>query len=185
VFAADNGLAIGSHGLMGKQSVYEHSVRIPMVIKGPGIQKNKRTNAMCYSVDLYPTFCEIAGVKPPEEVEGKCLWPVLSGSQQTLRNEILTGYRHLMRGYRDDRYKLIVNIAVNKKQLFDLQEDPHEMNDLAAEPNQQPKMDALLAGMKKAQIVFGDGQFLSSDKPLPMKIDLSKVPEEKAKKGKS
>jgi len=185
VFAADNGLAIGSHGLMGKQSVYEHSVRIPLVIKGPGIQKNKRTNAMCYSVDLYPTFCEIAGAKPPEEVDGKSLWPVLSGSQQTHRNEILTGYRHLMRGYRDDRYKLIVNIAVNKKQLFDLQEDPHELRDLSNEANQQTKVEELLAGMKKAQMVWGDKQSLVPEKPLPLKFDFTKVPEEKTKKGKS
>ena len=90
-----------------------------------------------------------------------------------------------MRGYRDNRYKLIVNIAVNKKQLFDLQEDPHEMNDLAAEPNQQPKMDALLAGMKKAQMFWGDKQALVPEKPLPLKFDFTKVPEEKAKKGKS
>lgn len=161
VFAADNGLAIGSHGLMGKQSVYEHSARIPLVVKGPGILKGKRTNAMCYTVDFFPTFCDIAGAKAPQAVEGKSLWPVLSGNQETHRTEILTGYRHLMRGYRDDRYKLIVNIAVNKKQLFDLQEDPHEIRDLSSEEGFRGKLNQLEEGMKKAQELWGDKQTLT------------------------
>jgi arylsulfatase A-like enzyme len=185
VFAADNGLAIGSHGLMGKQSVYEHSMRIPLIVKGPGVQKNRRSNAMCLTIDLFPTFCEVAGAKAPPVVEGKSLVPVLSGRETTHRSEILTGYRHLMRGFRDDRYKLIVNIAVNKTQLFDLQDDPHELRDLSNEAGMKEKVGQLMEGMKKAQQSWGDKQSLTPEKALPLKFDFSKVPEEKAKKGKS
>ncbi len=181
IFAADNGLAIGSHGLMGKQSVYEHSVKIPLVIAGPGIGRNKRSQAMCYNFDLYPTFCEAAGAKIPASVEGKSLWPVLKSAKETHREEIFSAYRGLMRGLRDDRYKLIVNIAVNKTQLFDLQNDPDEMKDLADDASQKPRLEAMIAKLKTLQGTWADKQELKSDKPLPLKIDLSKTPEEKGK----
>ncbi len=61
VFAADNGLALGSHGLMGKQNLYDHSVRVPLIFRGPGIPKNQTSDAMVYLLDLCPTFCEFAG----------------------------------------------------------------------------------------------------------------------------
>ena len=181
VFSADNGLAIGSHGLMGKQNVYEHSVKIPLVISGPGIAKNKLSQAMCYTFDLFPTFCDAAGAKIPAGVEGKTLWPILKGTKETHREEIFSAYRGLMRGLRDDRYKLIVNIAVNKTQMFDLHTDPDEMKDLAEDPNQKIRLDAMVAKMKTAQESWADTQELSSKKPLPLKIDLSKNPETKSK----
>lgn len=185
VFAADNGLAIGSHGLMGKQSVYEHSMRIPLVVRGPGVEKNRRTRAMCYSIDLYPTFCELGQAKLPGGAEGKSLLGVLSGKEENHRDGILTGYRHFMRGFRNDQFKLIVNIGVNKKQLFDLKSDPYEMNDLAWDSAGQQKVEEMLSGMKAAMKQWGDTQALEVEKPLPLKFDFSKVPEEKAKKGKS
>jgi arylsulfatase A-like enzyme len=181
IFSADNGLAIGSHGLMGKQNVYEHSVKIPLVISGPGIEKNKRNQAMCYTFDLFPTFCEAAGAKIPSSVEGKSLWPILKGTKETHREEIFSAYRGLMRGLNDGRYKLIVNIAVNKTQLFDLQNDPDEMKDLADDVSQKPRLDAMIAKLKTSQGNWADKQELKSEKPLPLKIDLSKTPEEKGK----
>jgi arylsulfatase A-like enzyme len=181
IFSADNGLAIGSHGLMGKQNVYEHSVKIPLVISGPGIEKNKRSQAMCYTFDLFPTFCEAAGAKTPASVEGKSLWPILKGTAQTHREEIFSAYRGLIRGLNDGRYKLIVNIAVNKTQLFDLQSDPDEMKDLADDATQKPRLDAMIAKLKTSQENWADKQELKSEKPLPLKIDLSKIPEEKGK----
>ena len=181
IFSADNGLAIGSHGLMGKQSVYEHSVKIPLVIAGPGIQKNKRSQAMCYTFDLFPTFCEAAGAKIPAGMEGKSLWPVLKGTNATHRNEIFSAYRGLMRGLNDGRYKLIVNIGVNKTQLFDLQNDPDEMQDLAGNEIHKDRVAAMTAKLKTVQGEWSDKQELKSEKPMPLKIDLSKVPEEKSK----
>jgi arylsulfatase A-like enzyme len=166
---------------MGKQNVYEHSVKIPLVISGPGIEKNKRTQAMCYTFDLFPTFCEAAGAKIPASVEGKSLWPILKGISQTHREVIFSAYRGLMRGLNDGRYKLIVNIAVNKTQLFDLQNDPNEMKDLAEDASQKPRLDAMLTKMKTSQGNWADKQELKSEKPLPLKIDFSKIPEEKGK----
>ena len=59
IFAADNGLALGSHGLLGKQSVYEHSMRTPLIIAGPGIPRGKATRAFTYLLDLFPTLCDV------------------------------------------------------------------------------------------------------------------------------
>ena len=151
------------------------------MISGPGIEKNKRSQAMCYTFDLFPTFCEAAGAKIHANVEGKSLWPILKGTAQTHREEIFSAYRGLMRGLNDGRYKLIVNIAVNKTQLFDLQSDPDEMKDLAEDASQKPRLDAMIAKLKTSQGNWADKQELKSEKPLPLKIDLSKTPEEKGK----
>ena len=61
IFAADNGLALGSHGLLGKQSVFEHSMRTPLIIAGPGIPRGKSTRAFTYLLDLFPTLCDVTG----------------------------------------------------------------------------------------------------------------------------
>ncbi len=174
VFAADNGLAIGSHGLMGKQNVYEHSVRVPLVIAGPGVAKNKRNQAMCYTFDLFPTFCDAAGAESPKGMEGKSLWPVLQGKTDKHRDSIFTAYRGLMRSYREDRFKLIAYTAVNKLQLFDLDNDPDEINDISEDPQYKVKLDFMLVRMKDAQVKWSDKQSLKSEKPLPLEIDLSK-----------
>jgi arylsulfatase A-like enzyme len=86
-----------------------------------------------------------------------------------------------MRGLNDGRYKLIVNIAVNKTQLFDLQNDPDEMKDLADDASQKTRLDAMITKLKTSQGNWADKQELKSEKPLPLKIDLSKTPEEKGK----
>ncbi|MSR31624.1 MAG: DUF4976 domain-containing protein [Gemmataceae bacterium] len=182
VFAADNGLAIGSHGLMGKQNVYEHSSRIPLVVAGPGVKKGARTDAFCYNFDLYPTFAELANAQVPKEVEGKSLVRVLRGETDAHRQVILTSYRGFMRGIRDGRWKLIVTMAINKKQLFDLQNDPEETKDLSSDPAHGETVARLTGLLELEQKEFGDSAPLRNEKPLPAKIDLSKVPPEGKKK---
>ena len=63
VFTSDNGLAVGQHGLMGKQNLYDCTIRVPLIIKGPGIPAGTRTGALCYLFDLYPTLTSMVGVK--------------------------------------------------------------------------------------------------------------------------
>jgi arylsulfatase A-like enzyme len=71
IFAADNGLALGSHGLLGKQSVFEHSMRVPLIIAGPGIPRGKSTAAFTYLLDLFPTLCDVLAVAPPADSKAK------------------------------------------------------------------------------------------------------------------
>lgn len=83
VFTSDHGLAIGSHGLMGKQSLYDHSMHSPLILTGPGVPKGEKRDALCYLLDVYPTLGELAGVPKPEGSEGLSLVPVLKGEETT------------------------------------------------------------------------------------------------------
>jgi alpha-N-arabinofuranosidase len=134
VFAADNGLALGSHGLLGKQNLYEHSVRVPLVLAGPGIPKGRTVDALCYLLDLAPTLCELAGGEAPATSEGKSLVPVLKGQAAEVRESIFCAYRDVQRSVRDRQWKLIWYPKVGISQLFDLGNDPQETRDLADDP---------------------------------------------------
>ncbi|MBI2440192.1 MAG: sulfatase-like hydrolase/transferase [Lentisphaerae bacterium] len=131
VFSSDNGLAVGQHGLMGKQSLYEHSVRVPLVFAGPGIPRGERRDQMVYLLDIFPTLCDLAGLAPPESVEGRSLRPCFRDPSAEIRSALYLAYGASIRGISDRRYKLI-EYAGGAAQLFDRQSDPWEMHNLAA-----------------------------------------------------
>ena len=137
VFAGDNGLAVGQHGLMGKQNLYDHSIRVPLIITGPGIPEDKKTDALCYLLDLFPTLCDLIGLPIPETVEGQNLSPIIVGEKQKVRDSLFSAYRNTQRAVRDDRYKLIEYTVegTGKTQLFDMASDPWEIDDLSVDPN--------------------------------------------------
>jgi arylsulfatase A-like enzyme len=175
VFSSDHGLAIGSHGLFGKQNLYEHSMRAPLIFAGPGVPKGQQADALCYLLDIFPTLGELAGVPAPEGSEGKSLAPILSGKQARIRDSIFTAYQTVQRAVRDDRWKLIVYPQVNKVQLFDLQNDPAELKDLSTDPARAADMKRLTDLLKDWQKQVGDAQPLQADKPQPLEFDFSKV----------
>ncbi len=172
VFAADHGLAIGSHGLFGKQNLYEHSMRAPLIIAGPGIPKGRRADAMCYLLDIFPTLGELASVPAPEGSEGLSLAPVLAGNRRTVRESIFTAYRGVQRAVRDEEWKLIIYPQVNKSQLFNLRDDPDELHDLADDPSRAGEVSRLTGLLRRWQEQVGDGQPLSTSKPLPLEFQL-------------
>jgi len=176
VFASDHGLAIGSHGLMGKQNLYEHSMRAPLIIAGPGVRRNQRAAAFAYLLDIYPTLGELTGVAAPEGSEGESLVPVLTGKSKGERKTLFTAYRGLQRAIRDDRWKLIVYPRINKTQLFDLKNDPDELRDLSADPAHAKDRERMTALLKQAQSKAGDEQPLSTDHPDPLQIELTAPP---------
>lgn len=88
IFASDNGLAAGQHGLLGKQNLYDHSVRVPLVISGPGIKKGERTESLVYLNDIFPTVADIVGVEKPETIDGLSLLPILKDSKATVRESV-------------------------------------------------------------------------------------------------
>ncbi len=154
VFAADNGLAVGQHGLLGKQNLYEHSVRVPLIIAGPGLPKGRRSEALCYLYDLFPTLCELTGLATPATVEGVSLVPVLRGLQAQVRDSQFFAYRDFQRAVKSNGWKLIVYHVDGKitLQLFDLRKDPWEMTNLANDPLQAARireMSALMAAWMK------------------------------------
>jgi len=133
VFAGDNGLAVGRHGLMGKQNLYEHSVRVPLIFSGPGIPAGQRRRAFCYLLDIFPTLCELTGMPIPDTVEGHSLSNAILHPAATVRDSLLYAYRDLQRGARIGDHKLIEYAVDGKRttQLFDLAKDPFEMKNLA------------------------------------------------------
>jgi len=135
VFAGDNGLAVGRHGLMGKQNLYDHSVRVPLIFSGPGVPRGARRDALCYLSDIYPTLCEMAGVDIPESVEGRSLLPAMGDERRAIHDTLAFAYRHFQRGVRDGRWKLIEYVVDGRRttQLFDLAEDPFELNNRAGD----------------------------------------------------
>lgn len=107
IYAADHGLAIGSHGLLGKQNLYEHSTRAPMIFAGNGIPKGQSSDALVYLFDIFPTITELVGVDSTDGVEGESLAPIWQGVKSGVRDSLYTTYEEVMRAVRDDRWKLI------------------------------------------------------------------------------
>lgn len=167
IFTGDNGLSLGEHGLFGKQNLYEFGgMHVPLVIAGPGIPKG-RSDALAYLMDLFPTFCDFAGAKLPEGVEGRSLRPVIEGKQAKVREVLYTGYIRCQRAIRDDRWKLIRYPLVDKTQLFDLQADPRELNNLAAEPAHAGKVVEMMALLEKEMRAHADDAPLKIANPQP------------------
>ena len=135
IFTSDHGLAVGQHGLMGKQSVYDHSVRVPLILTGPGIPKGVRPKATVLHFDIYKTLCELLDLETPGTVEPDSLKPAWEGA--TGRKSVYLAYGRSIRGLIESGHKLIEYAGpggYRATQLFDLETDPKETFDLARSP---------------------------------------------------
>ncbi len=175
VFTSDHGLALGSHGLLGKQSVYEHSMKSPLIFAGPGVPRGERREALVYLMDIFPTVgaSAWAGLDLPEGVEGKSLEPVINGRREAVRDSLYLAMGKQMRSVRDGRWKLIRYTNINHTQLFDLLNDPHELHDLADGEAHRRRVTRMLTQLAQWQAELGDTQPLTTDKPQPMARDLT------------
>jgi arylsulfatase A-like enzyme len=134
LFAADQGLALGSHGLLGKQNLYEHSMRAPAVLVGPGVPRGRRIDALAYLFDLTATLGELAGVAAPDGSEGLSLAAVLRGDRRAVRESLLLAYKTVQRALVTPDWKLISYPRAGVTQVFDVANDPGEQRDRAADP---------------------------------------------------
>ncbi|MGC1275304.1 MAG: sulfatase-like hydrolase/transferase [Planctomycetaceae bacterium] len=155
VFTSDHGLAIGSHGLMGKQNLYEHSMKAPLIVAGPRVP-HRESEAFVYLFDLFPMLCDFAGIDPPKSIDGKNLAPIVRGEATEVRQSLFTAYRDVQRSIRAGRWKLIDYPRTNRVQLFDLSVDPHEMHDFSNNPNYEKHVEALRKGLAVDQRRYGD-----------------------------
>jgi len=169
LFTSDHGLALGSHGLLGKQNLYEHSMRPPAVIVGPGVPAGTRTDALCYLYDLTATVGDLAGVPAPEASEGKSLAPVLRGIQPAIRDELLLAYRDVQRALVTPEWKLIEYPQAGKTQIFHLKADPDEQTDRADEPAETDRRADLEARLQAARQAAGDPLDAVRGRPLRKK----------------
>lgn len=150
VFTSDHGLSIGSHGLMGKQSLYDAAMKPPFIFCGPGIRRGE-TDALVYLHDIYPTVCDLAGISRPAGLDAKSFAPVLNGDSDTAREELFLAYLDVQRAVRKGDWKLIRYPKVNMTQLFNVREDPNEVQNLAGtNPAQVGELMARLEKLQKA-----------------------------------
>jgi arylsulfatase A-like enzyme len=173
VFAADNGLALGSHGLLGKQNVYEHSMRVPLIISGPGIPSAKQSDAFAYLFDLFPSLCDLASLPVPSNLNGKSLEPLLKGKVDSIRDTIFLPYLKVQRAVRDDRWKLIAYPKIQHMQLFDLQSDPQETINLIDNAEHQSHAKRLLQSMLEWQEELNDTVEVSLTRVPTVPFDFS------------
>ncbi|MGL4551778.1 MAG: sulfatase-like hydrolase/transferase [Gemmataceae bacterium] len=166
IYSSDHGLAMGSHGLFGKQNLYEHSMKSPLVIAGPGVPKGG-SDALAYLFDIFPTAAELAGAKVPAGLDGRSLVPVMRGEKAGVRDAVFLAYRDVQRAVRRGDWKLIRYPKVDVTQLFDLRDDPHELKDRSADAAKVKEMTALLADQ---QGLFGDKAPLTVEEPGPAKV---------------
>lgn len=156
IFTSDHGLALGSHGLLGKQNLYEHSMKAPLLMTGPGIPAGGRSAAFVYLFDLFPTAAEWCGVKPPAGVEGRSLTGVVAGRQPGVRETVFGAYRDVQRSVRTERWKLIRYPKIDRGQLFDLVADPNETTDLSRDPAHAETLRQMREGLTAEQRGWAD-----------------------------
>ncbi|MDZ7639244.1 MAG: sulfatase-like hydrolase/transferase [Bryobacterales bacterium] len=173
VYAADNGLAMGSHGLLGKQNVYEHSMRVPLIISGPGIPRNRRIDAFSYLYDIFPTLCDLTSTKVPPGVEGETLRPIWEGKRDRVRDTVFLPFIDIQRSIRDERWKLIAFPKIGHLQLYDLRNDPHENRNLIGEPGMEKHVARLRTRMLEWQKKVGDAAPIPEKDHAPEPVDLS------------
>lgn len=168
VFSADSGVARGSHGLIGKQNLYEFdSVRVPLILAGPGIRAGARTEALCYLFDVLPTIGAMCGVPAPGTSEGLDLSATLRDPSQPARPELMFAYKNFQRAFTNSRWKLIRYPLIDRTQLFDLQADPYEITNLADRPEFAGQIAELTAALKRLQQASGDKAPLEVALPKP------------------
>jgi arylsulfatase A-like enzyme len=159
VFAGDNGLAVGQHGLLGKQNLYEHSIRVPMIISGPGVPFNKKTEGFTYLSDITPTIMDYLQVQKPSSIEGRSLLPVIQDPSRKVRSSIYNVYGHWSRSIKtEDGFKLIVyNVdGIETTQLFNLKNDPLEIQDLSKNPAHSEKIPQMRSILKQQMFAAYD-----------------------------
>ena len=155
VLATDHGMSKSSHGASGKNNAYEHTSRVQMVFSGAAVPKGS-SDALVYLYDIYPTLCGLTGLPLPEGVEGKSLAGIIRGKAEKVREHLFTAYMQDQRTIRDDRWKLFLRGGEDRVALYDLKNDPHELNDLAKRPEQAKRIDKLKSALAKARAEYGD-----------------------------
>jgi len=139
---------------------------VPLIFCGPGIPKNETRDSLCYLLDIYPTLCDHLGLETPSTVEGKSLQPVIGNGGVKIRDSVFLAYTRIQRGIRtDDNWKLIAynHRGLQRTQLFDLNKDPWEKNDLSEQEAYEKRQKDLMERLKQDMAALDD--FCDLDKP--------------------
>lgn len=147
VFTADHGLAVGEHGLMGKQNMYDHSVRIPLIFAGPGVPEGQTRDALVYQHSVFATLADLTATTPPATLQFPSLAPLFGDARAAPHDNVFSSYRHFQRMCRDRTHKLVVYPHLGRWQLFNTAQDPYETDDLALHDHATEKYGDLARGL--------------------------------------
>mgnify|MGYP000423513403 CR=1 FL=1 len=167
VYTSDQGFYMGEHGWFDKRFMYEESMRTPLIMRLPdGFTRRGDITEMVQNIDYGPTFLDLAGVEIPSDMHGVSLLPLLKGEHPKDWRKALYYHfyeypaEHMVKrhyGVRTDRYKLIhFYNDIDTWELYDLQEDPHEMYNLYGQKEYEAVVDELKAEMLKLQEQYDD-----------------------------
>lgn len=154
IFCSVKGLSMGSHGIIGKQTMYEEGLRTSLIVRHPQLKAAGEINSELVSTtDILPTVCEAARISIPKAVEGESLLGLYEGKGNA-RTELFFSYHDptrsvITRAVRTKRHKLIHHLITGERQLFDLGEDPIEMVNLIGTPELKPLEDSLTEKLEK------------------------------------
>ncbi|ALJ05374.1 choline sulfatase [Pseudalgibacter alginicilyticus] len=157
-FTADHGLAVGDHGFIGKQNMYDSSMRVPMIMSGPNVPKGKTVDSFVYLQDVMATTLDIAGIEKPEQIDFHSLLPLAMGETNKSAYPVVYGaYFGTQRMYRTENYKMIIYPTINKVRLYNMKKDPLEIVDLAENKEEHRELlNRLFQEYKMLQNQMGD-----------------------------
>ena len=155
-FTADHGLSVGHHGLLGKQNLYDHSVRVPFIVTGPGVEKDKKNHSPIYFQDVMATSLDLAEADKPNHVQFNSLLPMIKNGKPGGLKSVYGTYVNFQRMVVSGNHKLLLFPKVKKALLFNLKNDPEEMKDISKQPGSQKKMKSLFNELIKLQKDSGD-----------------------------
>ncbi len=164
-FSADHGLAVGRHGLMGKQNLFDHSVRVPLMVVGPDVPADQKRDASVYLQDIMATSLELASAERPGYVQFQSLLPRIADASKPGYESIYGAYLQAQRMITHGDHKLILYPAAKRAILYNLAADPEELTDLYAQKELKPVAKKLFARLLKLQKETGDSLDLRATFP--------------------
>jgi arylsulfatase A-like enzyme len=193
IYSSDNGFHLGEHRLpAGKDFPYEEDIRVPAVVRGPGVPAGQRIEAMVLNSDLAPTFAEIAGIAPPDFVDGRSFLPLLEAPGQAWRESFLVERRQLEAQYVELAERLglapdgldqsaqfdairttdwiYVEYGTGERELYDLAGDPHQLDNVVETAD--PALVAALAA-RLAELRICGGADCRKLEDLPLQDEVS------------
>ena len=145
VFMGDNGFMFGEHGLIDKRNAYEESIRVPLLMRGPSLARSHVAEEIVANIDIAPTILDMAGVSPSDQFDGRSFYTIARGKEQpNWRDELLYEYYWEFNypstpttfALRTSDYKFIQYHGIwDTDELYDVRNDPREMNNLINDPN--------------------------------------------------
>ncbi|MCX7044359.1 MAG: DUF4976 domain-containing protein, partial [Candidatus Sumerlaeota bacterium] len=176
IYTSDQGFFLGDHGLYDKRFMYEDSLKMPFLIRWPGVIKPGSTqNALAINPDFAPTFMDIAGLPAPADMQGRSIVPLLKGERPSdWRTSMYYRYYHdpgdhntrAHYGVRTETHKLIYFWKKDLWEMYDMVKDPMEMKNIYSDPSQKETVEKLKAELYRLKKEFkDDDQFADTQPP--------------------